>query len=105
MVTKKERLNAPTVTGESEIKKIQNTKEEKAMLVTILALLAGLSTKLRGKKCTQSVDHTFGVRVKTIPDIVSSFIERNRDTSRQERSDKDTNVFNWEKKENLLLLH
>ena len=91
-------MNASTVIGEREIKKTPNTKEEKVMLVTISALLSGLSTKLRGKKCIQSIAYAFGVRVKIIPDIISSFVVRNGDTSRQERSHKGTNVFNSEKR-------
>ena len=67
------------------------------MLVTISALLVRLSTKLRGKKCIQSIAYAVGVRVETIPDIISSFVEKNRDTSRQERPDKGTNVFKSKK--------
>ena len=67
------------------------------MLVTISALLARLSTKVRGRKCIQLIAHVFGVRVKIIRDIIFSFVERNGDTSRQEISDKGTNVFNAEK--------
>ena len=91
-------MNASTVIGERKIKKTPNTKEEKVMLVTISALLVGLSTKLRGKKCIQLIANVFGVRVKTIRDIIFSFVERNGDTSRQERSDKGTNFFNAGKK-------
>ena len=41
-------MNTSTVTDESEIKKILNTKEEKVIVVIISTLLAELSTKLRG---------------------------------------------------------
>ena len=65
-------MNTSTVTDESEIKKILNTKEGKVMLVIISALLVELSTKLRGGG-VQSIVHAFDMRFKTIPDIISSF--------------------------------
>ena len=46
------------------------------MVVTISVLLAELSTKLRRKKCIHLIAYAFGVQVKTIAQIICSFVDK-----------------------------
>ena len=46
------------------------------MIVTISVLLAELSTKLRRKKCIHLIAYVFGVQVKTIAQIICSFVDK-----------------------------